>query len=301
MGCSSPLQMWCLVEGCRLLASIFHSWQVQRDLERTETEIISWVHIGRLLSLFSYVWFVIGHVWFFQALDSPCAWSPVFNLTAALIILQYTLMLLPLIILLIITPCLCLCAPCLLHRYWNRDRSTEKGASRKQIGALPTQTYVKHRGTNLQGDQCAICLAVFNNKDTIRIMPCDHIHHKKCLDNWLLLQGTCPVCRYDITNESPVESSDDSIIEVQDEPEVVRSRQNPSHRSSLTRTVSDLSLDLTPRVQDETLSSLETAVAVSRRVAAPRFLFSLRRYFLRQSSHPDAIPEETSGVHMNNM
>ncbi|XP_006280571.2 RING-H2 finger protein ATL20 [Capsella rubella] len=43
---------------------------------------------------------------------------------------------------------------------------------------------------------CAICLSEYEPKETLRtIPPCQHCFHADCIDEWLKLNGTCPVCR----------------------------------------------------------------------------------------------------------
>ncbi|KAK4563992.1 hypothetical protein RGQ29_006191 [Quercus rubra] len=43
---------------------------------------------------------------------------------------------------------------------------------------------------------CSICLADYNDTDVLRMLPdCSHIFHLKCVDSWLRLHATCPVCR----------------------------------------------------------------------------------------------------------
>ncbi|XP_024992546.1 putative RING-H2 finger protein ATL21A [Cynara cardunculus var. scolymus] len=43
---------------------------------------------------------------------------------------------------------------------------------------------------------CAICLSEYNVKETVRCIPeCRHCFHAECIDEWLKLKGTCPVCR----------------------------------------------------------------------------------------------------------
>ncbi|XP_055814377.1 putative RING-H2 finger protein ATL21A [Solanum dulcamara] len=49
---------------------------------------------------------------------------------------------------------------------------------------------------------CPICLAEYNPKETVRCIPeCEHCFHAECIDEWLKINGTCPVCR---NNPSPV-------------------------------------------------------------------------------------------------
>ncbi|XP_012858089.1 PREDICTED: putative RING-H2 finger protein ATL71 [Erythranthe guttata] len=43
---------------------------------------------------------------------------------------------------------------------------------------------------------CSICLADYGEADLIRLLPsCGHLFHLKCIDPWLILHPTCPVCR----------------------------------------------------------------------------------------------------------
>ncbi|KAK4759055.1 hypothetical protein SAY87_020356 [Trapa incisa] len=43
---------------------------------------------------------------------------------------------------------------------------------------------------------CAICLSEYQPKETLRAIPdCHHFFHEDCIDHWLSLKGTCPVCR----------------------------------------------------------------------------------------------------------
>ncbi|KAL3572123.1 hypothetical protein D5086_026027, partial [Populus alba] len=46
------------------------------------------------------------------------------------------------------------------------------------------------------GSTCAICLSEYNSKETLRMIPeCNHCFHADCVDEWLRMNGTCPVCR----------------------------------------------------------------------------------------------------------
>ncbi|XP_019461663.1 PREDICTED: putative RING-H2 finger protein ATL21A [Lupinus angustifolius] len=43
---------------------------------------------------------------------------------------------------------------------------------------------------------CWICLSEYNSKDIIRCIPeCKHCFHVECIDKWLHMNTTCPVCR----------------------------------------------------------------------------------------------------------
>ncbi|EYU19847.1 hypothetical protein MIMGU_mgv1a015778mg [Erythranthe guttata] len=43
---------------------------------------------------------------------------------------------------------------------------------------------------------CSICLADYKGADLVRLIPsCGHLFHRDCIDPWLSLHPTCPVCR----------------------------------------------------------------------------------------------------------
>lgn len=43
---------------------------------------------------------------------------------------------------------------------------------------------------------CSICLGDYKNSDMLRKLPdCGHLFHLKCVDPWLRLHPTCPICR----------------------------------------------------------------------------------------------------------
>ncbi|XP_053727388.1 RING finger protein 215 [Synchiropus splendidus] len=73
----------------------------------------------------------------------------------------------------------------------------------KRMSSLKTKTY--HRPVpwcdptqSGETDNCAVCLEPFNNNQCLRVLPCLHEYHQDCVDPWLLLQHTCPLCKRSI-------------------------------------------------------------------------------------------------------
>ena len=46
-----------------------------------------------------------------------------------------------------------------------------------------------------EGDKCTICLSEFEVEEDVRRLPCMHLFHVECVDQWLGQNKRCPICR----------------------------------------------------------------------------------------------------------
>ncbi|KAM7277677.1 hypothetical protein ACFE04_004811 [Oxalis oulophora] len=46
------------------------------------------------------------------------------------------------------------------------------------------------------GMECTICLEVFDIGEEAREMTCKHRFHSGCIEKWLLIHASCPICRF---------------------------------------------------------------------------------------------------------
>ncbi|XP_072520568.1 RING finger protein 215 isoform X2 [Salminus brasiliensis] len=71
----------------------------------------------------------------------------------------------------------------------------------KHLSSLKTRTYRQPKAWTdpthgqPETDSCAVCLEQYNNNQCLRVLPCLHEFHRDCVDPWLLLQQTCPLCK----------------------------------------------------------------------------------------------------------
>ncbi|CAF0717540.1 unnamed protein product [Adineta steineri] len=80
----------------------------------------------------------------------------------------------------------------LVKCYLHRRRTRRHRLPRSALKQLKIKKFVK-------GDRwevCAICLDDYEDGAKLRILPCDHAYHMKCIDPWLLNnRRQCPVCK----------------------------------------------------------------------------------------------------------
>ncbi|KAI3685253.1 hypothetical protein L6452_34491 [Arctium lappa] len=83
------------------------------------------------------------------------------------------------------------------------DRSSRKpvatrGLDPAVIAGFTSFTYldVKEIMIGQQALECSVCLNEFKDYEALRLLPeCSHVFHRDCIDEWLALHVTCPVCR----------------------------------------------------------------------------------------------------------
>ncbi|KAK6929022.1 Zinc finger, RING-type [Dillenia turbinata] len=79
--------------------------------------------------------------------------------------------------------------------------SIDHGLDESTIMSYPKLLYSQvkiHKGNNIDPNTscCSICLGDYKETDLLRLLPdCGHLFHVKCVDPWLRLHPTCPICR----------------------------------------------------------------------------------------------------------
>lgn len=51
-------------------------------------------------------------------------------------------------------------------------------------------------------NNCVVCLYEFKIGDIISALPCCHVFHSECIQNWFRNELTCPVCKFQVTLSS---------------------------------------------------------------------------------------------------
>eukprot|EP00092_Neocalanus_flemingeri_P014984 GFUD01016183.1.p1 GENE.GFUD01016183.1~~GFUD01016183.1.p1 ORF type:complete len:438 (-),score=134.01 GFUD01016183.1:363-1676(-) len=89
----------------------------------------------------------------------------------------------------------------------DRRRERRHRLPKSSLKKIPTKKFVA--GDEAHYETCCICLDDYTIGDKLRILPCDHAYHVKCIDPWLLKnKRVCPQCRKKVFASGEVPPSD---------------------------------------------------------------------------------------------
>ncbi|XP_061359552.1 E3 ubiquitin-protein ligase At1g63170-like [Gastrolobium bilobum] len=188
-------------------------------------------HFKMALDCFFAVWFVVGNVWIFGGHTSPSDAPKLYRLCIVFLTFSCIGYAMPFIL----CATICCCLPCIISVLGIReDFSQNRGASVESINALPiykfrlkenenggvqdVNTAVDEGGVLAAGTEkervisgedavCCICLAKYVDDDELRELPCFHVFHVECIDKWLKINASCPLCKNEVGTSGGVSPS----------------------------------------------------------------------------------------------
>ncbi|XVE98528.1 hypothetical protein REPUB_Repub03eG0113600 [Reevesia pubescens] len=174
------------------------------------------------LDCFFAVWFVVGNVWIFGGHSSATEAPNMYRLCIVFLTFSCIGYAMPFIL----CATICCCLPCIISVLgFREDLSQARGATPESIDALPTYKFKVKKSRNSDGREinsgageggivaagtekervisgedavCCICLAKYANNDDLRELPCSHFMHKDCVDKWLKINASCPLCKSEV-------------------------------------------------------------------------------------------------------
>lgn len=106
----------------------------------------------------------------------------------------------------------------------DRRRERRHRLPKSSLKKIPTKKF--DVGDEERYETCCICLDDYVLGDKLRILPCDHAYHMKCIDPWLLKnKRVCPQCRKKVFASGEVPPTD-SESETEDERRPLLNRPN---------------------------------------------------------------------------
>ncbi|XP_029706790.1 E3 ubiquitin-protein ligase RNF38-like isoform X1 [Takifugu rubripes] len=75
-----------------------------------------------------------------------------------------------------------------------------RGLTKADIEHIPSY---KFNSNNHHSEQtmCVVCMCDFESRQLLRVLPCSHEFHAKCVDKWLKANRTCPICRAEVQRD----------------------------------------------------------------------------------------------------
>lgn len=183
-------------------------------------------HLESANTMFSFIWWIIGFYWVSaggQVLtrDAPqLYWLCIVFLAFDVFFVVFCVALAC-----IIGIAVCCCLPCIIAILY--AVVDQEGASEEDIRHLPKFKFRRTGDIGKLGEmsssggvmsecgdphneialshenaECCICLSAYDDGVELRQLPCGHHFHCACIDKWLHINATCPLCKYNIIKSS---------------------------------------------------------------------------------------------------
>jgi hypothetical protein len=183
-----------------LLSKVLHTYRkfskkIQTDNKLIKILLKTPVYVQRAINVSWLFWTLIGCIWIFK---SGCKESKnsIYYLSLGIIIVNIIL------VAALILISFCMFAAFAIIYLYQCCTSTISGATDTMINNLDCKEY--NEGIVDKADaQCAICLNNYEEKESIKFLPCtpkQHHFHNDCINEWLKLNKVCPYCKNPIDN-----------------------------------------------------------------------------------------------------
>ncbi|XP_002517522.2 E3 ubiquitin-protein ligase At1g63170 [Ricinus communis] len=187
-------------------------------------------HFKMALDCFFAVWFVVGNVWIFGGHSTPTDAPKLYKLCIVFLTFSCIGYAMPFIL----CATICCCLPCIISLLgFREDFSQTRGATTESINSLPIYKFKlqksesvndhdnsgtgeggvlaegteKERAISGEDAICCICLNKYADNDELRELPCSHVFHVDCVDKWLKINASCPLCKSELGESSSAQPS----------------------------------------------------------------------------------------------
>jgi hypothetical protein len=74
-------------------------------------------------------------------------------------------------------------------------------ASKQVVANLPREKVTDENLEKYKTIECSICFEHFKRDDVAVKIDCGHPYHDKCIEDWLAIHNSCPICRYELVTD----------------------------------------------------------------------------------------------------
>ncbi|KAL1491495.1 hypothetical protein ABEB36_012084 [Hypothenemus hampei] len=102
----------------------------------------------------------------------------------------------------------------------DRRRQRRHRLPKSQLNKIPTCKFQKGD----RYDTCVICLDDYIEGEKLRVLPCNHVYHMKCIDPWLTKnKRVCPICKRKVFAQNEPHAESDTESDTDDRTPLIRS------------------------------------------------------------------------------
>lgn len=205
--CDRPLKAFLLIYS---LATVLHlavmlwhysEWDPEEtayafELESSNAED-NWMLacLTEFSNVFTLMTYVLGNIWVFGCKTCQASAPALYILSLIWVVYGYLMLMLPVLLLTLLIFCLPLFI-FIMRLLYPPER---RGASEQLISGLPVHTFAPdslYNGRPIEKEdaECAICLGPYETGEALRMFGCKHHFHRDCVDRWLGISATCPLC-----------------------------------------------------------------------------------------------------------
>lgn len=181
-------------------------------------------------TMFSFIWWIIGFYWVSPDGQELIQQSPqLYWLCIVFLAFDVFFVVFCVALACIIGIAVCCCLPCIIAVLY--AVVDQEGATKEDIEQLlkykfrrvddiekpngeiqgPSGGVMTECGTDSpiervlapEDAECCICLCAYDDGAELREIPCGHHFHCACIDKWLHINATCPLCKYNILKRIP--------------------------------------------------------------------------------------------------
>ncbi|KAJ6388706.1 TRANSCRIPTION FACTOR C2H2 FAMILY-RELATED [Salix viminalis] len=182
-------------------------------------------HLESANTMFSFIWWIIGFYWVSTGGQALAQGSPqLYWLCIVFLGFDVFFVVFCVALACVIGIAVCCCLPCIIAILY--AVTDQEGASKEDIDQLAKFKFRRDGDIDkLSGDdqgcfggimtecgtdspiehvlsgedaECCICLSAYEDGAELRQLPCGHHFHCTCVDKWLYINATCPLCKYNI-------------------------------------------------------------------------------------------------------
>ncbi|XP_047967434.1 E3 ubiquitin-protein ligase At1g63170-like isoform X2 [Salvia hispanica] len=194
-------------------------------------------HLESANTMFSFIWWLIGFYWVSAGGQSLPSEAPqLYWLCITFLAFDVFFVVVCVAVACVIGLAVCCCLPCIIAILY--AVADQEGATKDDIERLPKYKFrrigdLEKRSGEIQGSfggimtecdtdspidhvlpledaECCICLCDYDDGSELRELPCAHHFHVACIDKWLYMNATCPLCKLNIIKNGNLSGSEEA-------------------------------------------------------------------------------------------